>query len=120
MNAHPHLREFSPEWVRRSLADRTIVLVDVREPQEYAAERIHGALLFPLSTFDPEALPSPGGREIVFQCGSGKRSAMAVGKCLEKGIGHTAHMIGGIQAWKEAGFATVGLDPVTGGVVDRR
>jgi rhodanese-related sulfurtransferase len=100
------------------MRERSIVLIDVREPQEYVAERIHGALLFPLSTFDLKALPSPASCEIVFHCGTGKRSAMAVAKCLELGITHTAHMAGGIQAWKAAGLATITLDPASG--VDRR
>ena len=38
---------------------------------EFAAERIHGALNFPLSTFDPAALPAAGDKLIVLQCGSG-------------------------------------------------
>lgn len=114
------LQEFSPAELRAKLQARSILLVDVREPQEYAAERIHGAVLFPLSTFDPAALPPPSACEIVFQCGSGKRSAMAVARCLQQGIAHTSHLEGGIQSWKSAGLPTVGLDADSGGVIDRR
>ena len=120
MTASARLREFTPSAVHKMMRERTIVLIDVREPQEYVAERIHGALLFPLSTFDPKALPSPASCEIVFHCGTGKRSAMAVAKCLELGVAHTTHMAGGIQAWKAAGLATITLDPASGSVVDRR
>jgi rhodanese-related sulfurtransferase len=120
MAVSARLREVSPAAVHEMMRERSIVLIDVREPQEYVAERIHGALLFPLSTFDPRALPSPESCQVVFHCGTGKRSAMAVGKCLELGITHAAHMAGGIQAWKAAGFATITLDPASGGVVDRR
>jgi rhodanese-related sulfurtransferase len=110
------LTEISPTDVRKAMRDQSIVLVDVREPQEYAAERIQGALVFPLSTFDPGALPSPQGCKVVFHCGSGKRSAMAVGKCLERGIAHTLHMAGGIQAWKAAGFPAIAAAPAGGHV----
>jgi len=48
--------------VARLLKQDAIVLIDVREPDEYAAERIPGALSFPLSAFDPQSLPDPGGR----------------------------------------------------------
>ena len=102
------LQELSAATVQNRLRDRSILLVDVREPQEYAAERIAGAVLFPLSSFDPAALPSPENCEIVFHCGTGKRSAMAVARCLEQGITHTAHLTGGIQAWKAAGLPTIG------------
>ena len=114
------LQELSPVEIRKLMGEGKIVLVDVREPQEYVADRIHGALLFPLSTFDAKALPAPGASRVVFHCGTGKRSAMAVAKALQQGVAHTAHMSGGIQAWKAAGLPTIGLDPASGTVVDRR
>ena len=118
MTARPQLQELTPTQVHNALRDRSIVLVDVREPQEYVTERIHGALLFPLSTFDPGALPT-GDRPVVLHCGSGKRSAVAVAKCMEAGVPVTMHMKGGILAWKHARLPTVSLDPNTGTVVDR-
>jgi rhodanese-related sulfurtransferase len=106
--------------VARLLKDDAIVLIDVREPSEYAAERIHGALLFPLSTFDPHALPDSGSRTVVFQCRSGGRSAKAVAACQSAGLLHDSHLKGGIQAWKAAGLSTVTVDPATGRTIDRR
>jgi rhodanese-related sulfurtransferase len=50
-----------------------LLLIDVREPAEYASERIAGALLFPLSTFDAASLPDDGAPRVVFHCGSGKK-----------------------------------------------
>ena len=110
MTTSNRLQDLSPAEIQAKLADRTIMLIDVREPDEYRAENIRGALLYPLSTFDPAALPLPDACNVVFHCGSGKRSAMAVAKCLEQGIAHVAHMAGGIQAWKSAGFATASSD----------
>jgi rhodanese-related sulfurtransferase len=111
MTVPTQLTELSPAAVEKAMREQSIVLIDVREPREYAAERIDGALLFPLSTFDPATLPPPGGRQVVFHCGSGKRSAIAAGKCLERGIGHGAHMAGGIQAWKNVGLPTIVAAP---------
>jgi rhodanese-related sulfurtransferase len=107
------LTELSPVAVETAMREQSIVLIDVREPREYAVERIDGAQLFPLSTFDPATLPSPEGRKVVFHCGSGKRSAVAVAKCLERGIDHSAHMAGGIQAWKTAGLPTITPGPAS-------
>lgn len=114
------MKELTPAEVASKLAAHSIILIDVREPQEYAAERIHGALLFPLSTFDPAALPAPQGREIVFQCGSGKRSATAIQLCQANGFAHATHMKGGIQSWKSAGLPVIALDVATGRPIDRR
>lgn len=119
MVARPHLQELTPSQVHDAMRERAIVLIDVREPQEYVTERIHGALLFPLSTFDPRALPADG-RPVVLHCGSGKRSAVAVAKCMEAGVPVSMHMKGGLLAWKHAHFPTVTLDPGTGAVVDRK
>ncbi len=119
MHPRPPLQEMTPSAVHDALRRQEIVLIDVREPQEYITERIHGALLFPLTTFDARALPADG-RKVVLQCGSGKRSAAAVAKCIAAGVPVTTHLKGGILAWKHARLPTITLDPATGSVVDRR
>lgn len=107
----------TPEQVHAWLRNGEILLVDVREANEYAFERIHGALLFPLSTFDPGALPAEG-RKLVLQCGSGKRSLMAAHKLQAAGHAQLTHLAGGLQAWKAAGLPVIRIDPQTGRVVD--
>lgn len=111
-------RDLTPAQVKTMLERDEIVLIDVREPAEYAAERIHGALNFPLSTFEPRALPS-GGERVVLQCGTGKRSGMALDRCRDAGVQVDAHLGGGISAWVAAGLPTVRFDPATGAVQDR-
>jgi rhodanese-related sulfurtransferase len=107
----------TPEQVRAWFEAGEILLIDVREVNEYAAERIHGALLYPLSTFDPKAIPMEG-RKLVLQCGSGKRSLMAAHRLQAVGFGHLTHLAGGLQAWKAAGLPTIRIDLQTGRVVD--
>ncbi len=102
--------DLTPQQVKAALDAHKILLVDVREPAEFAAERIHGALNFPLSSFDPGALPPVGDRMIVFQCGSGKRSATAVERSRAAGHHIDAHLAGGIMAWKAMGLPTVAFD----------
>ncbi len=96
-------QNLSPAELHALLRANRIVLVDVREPAEYAAERIDGAVLHPLSGFDPARLP-PG--QVVFHCGSGKRSLTAIRHCAAAGLPHAAHLHGGIAAWKQAGLPT--------------
>ena len=115
----PKTNDLTPQQVKAALDGHRILLIDVREPGEFAAERIHGALNFPLSTFDAGALPAAGDRMIVFQCGTGKRSAMAVGHCHKAGHAIDSHLAGGIAAWNAAGLPTVTIDSGTGQVLDR-
>ena len=97
------LVELEPAEVSARMARKETVLVDVREPNETAVERIPGALLMPLSQFDPAALPHG---EVVLTCLGGKRSALALARCREAGVAVTTHMRGGLTAWKAAGLPT--------------
>jgi rhodanese-related sulfurtransferase len=98
------LTNLEPAEVADLLRKNEILLIDVREPHEYAAAHIKGATLVPLSAFDPQSLPVPGTRCIVFHCGIGGRSAKAVAACQAAGVAIDSHMKGGIQAWIAAGL----------------
>lgn len=92
------------EELKQGLADGTIVLVDVREPNEFAAGRIPGSLLNPLQSFDAKALPKAEGKRIVFSCRSGNRSQKAL--ALAQAAGRTditTHYPGGMMGWQAAG-----------------
>jgi len=100
------VRDLSPEEVASGLTAGRIVLVDVREPNETAVERFPGAVLVPLSSFDPATIPAPPGAEVVFACRSGRRSVTASLAAQELGFAYDSHLAGGILAWKAAGLPT--------------
>lgn len=100
------VRDLTPEEVARGLQQGHVVLVDVREPNETALERFPGAVLVPLSGFDPATIPAPPGSEVVFACRSGRRSVTASLAAQEQGFPYNAHLAGGILAWKAAGLPT--------------
>lgn len=100
------VRDLTPQEVAQGLEVGRIVLVDVREPNETAVERFPGAVLVPLSTFDPATIPAPPGSEVVFACRSGRRSAAAALAAQEQGFAYDAHLAGGILAWTAAGLPT--------------
>jgi rhodanese-related sulfurtransferase len=100
------VRDLTPQEVAEGLKEGRVVLVDVREPNETALERFPGAVLVPLSSFDPATIPAPPGAEIVFACRSGRRSAAAALAAQEQGFGYDSHLAGGILAWKAAGLPT--------------
>jgi rhodanese-related sulfurtransferase len=100
------VRDLTPQEVARGLQEGRMLLVDVREPNETVLESYPDAVLVPLSSFDPAAIPDPQGREVVFACRSGKRSVTASLAAQEQGYPYAAHLAGGIIAWKAAGLPT--------------
>jgi rhodanese-related sulfurtransferase len=107
MFAAPKTNDLTPQQVKAALDAGQILLIDVREPNEFAAEKISGAVNVPLSTFNPAALPDGAGKTVVLQCAGGKRSAMAVDKCRQANQAIDTHLAGGLAAWKAAGLPTV-------------
>ncbi len=102
----PKVENLSPEQVKEGIDKGTMLVVDVREPNETSAEHIPGTVFLPLQGFDPANLPDPGDKRLVFSCRSGKRSVTASLIAQSAGLPYDAHMAGGILAWKEKGFKT--------------
>lgn len=89
--------------VRGWLAEGSAVVVDVREPHEHRAGHIPGAVLVPLSRFDPALVPDATGKHLVFHCQSGRRCGPASQKMLTAGHGGPIHRLrGGFGAWVAA------------------
>lgn len=105
MSSFPVIETVTRDELKRGLADGSILLLDVREPNEYAAGHIPGARLFALSTFDPAALPAPEpGRRIVFSCRSGGRTQKALALAQAGGrTDVTTHYAGSMLDWLAAG-----------------
>jgi rhodanese-related sulfurtransferase len=95
--------------VEAGLRSGDVILVDVREPHEFAMGHIPGSISMPLSSFDPSALPDEPGRRIVFSCAAGVRSLRAIDIAREAGLDLDSHYIGGFKDWL-----------VSGGPVERR
>ncbi len=100
------VHNLTAEEVARGIENGRMLLVDVREPNEVAVERYPDAVVVPLSSFDPAAIPDPQGRQVVFACRSGRRSVTASLAAQEQGYPYDAHLAGGILAWKAAGLDT--------------
>ena len=100
--SHSGIVDLDIDDVKEGLASGAIVLVDVREPHEFAAGHIPGSVSHPLSTFDPEELRALEGR-IVFSCAAGVRSARAVALAQEAGLDVREHYPGGFKEWEIMG-----------------
>jgi rhodanese-related sulfurtransferase len=101
-----NVRDLSPEEVARGIAEGTVLLVDVREPNETAVERYPEAFFLPMSQFDPAAIPDPQGKQVVFACSVGGRSVRASLIAQAAGLPYNAHLAGGLKAWKAVGLPT--------------
>jgi rhodanese-related sulfurtransferase len=89
----------------RQLMDKGALMVDVREPGEYAQVRIPGSQNIALSRFEASNIPVKAGQEIVFFCAGGNRTAMHAGRLSAKAGDTTAYVMqGGISAWASAGL----------------
>jgi rhodanese-related sulfurtransferase len=96
--------EIDSDTLYTMLREGTVNLVDVREADEYARERIVGANLMPLSKFQASDLTED--KDLVLSCRSGQRSAQAVMYLRQQGFSRVFNHAGGILAWKKAGYAT--------------
>ncbi len=104
--ADQNVQDLMPDDVAKGIGEGKYLLVDVREPNEIAAEAYPDAVVVPLSTFDPASIPDPKGKQVVFACRSGKRSVTASLAAQAAGLPYDKHLAGGIIGWKAAGLPT--------------
>ena len=95
-------------------ADQPPLLVDVREPNEFATVRVPGAVLVPLSTFLLKVDTLPRDRPLLVMCAVGGRSAAATAHLLASGWTHVTNVAGGIVAWERAGLPVRRGEPLPG------
>jgi rhodanese-related sulfurtransferase len=101
--AVPAPPEISAAQARTELAGGAL-LVDVREPSEYSAGHIPGAITLPLGDLAARLSELPRDRLIITICRSGVRSAQARDLLLQNGFPRVTSLAGGIQAWQAAGY----------------
>jgi rhodanese-related sulfurtransferase len=115
--AKGRIHNLTPEQVAAELGQNSVVLVDIREPQEGAQQgTIPGAVTAPRGMLEFYADPtSPYHREefdprrrTILYCASGGRSALDADALQQLGYTNVAHLDGGFKAWSERGLPVVG------------
>ncbi len=100
------LKTIDPLTLDRRLGEGNVVLIDIREPDEYAREHIPGARSVPLSALAAHGLDRQRDKTIVFQCKSGNRTASNAARLLATPCRDAYALAGGLDAWKAAGLPT--------------
>lgn len=83
------------------------VLLDVREPDEYATAQISGSVLIPLAQITARAAEIPRDVPVYVHCKLGGRSARAVASLEKLGFQNVINIAGGITAWSDEIDASV-------------
>lgn len=106
-NAKSRIRQIHVDDLHRALPSQPVIL-DVREPNEYLAGHIPGAVNIPRGVLEfnvsgyLQERDQPG--MVYLYCRSGGRGALAADTMQELGYGEVCSVEGGFEAWKNAGL----------------
>lgn len=83
--------------------DTSMIILDVRTPEEYAAGHIPGSVNIPYTHLPSRVseLPGAADKDIVLYCATGVRSEMAAERMREHGYTRLLHLDGDMKAWQE-------------------
>lgn len=98
------LISLKPDEVDKRLFGRGAVLVDIREPDEFARRHVRGALSQPLSTLEQAHLKIDPAQDVIFTCRTGMRTGANCER-LAALVQRDAYVLeGGVDAWAAAGL----------------
>lgn len=101
------LTSLSPAEVSARIKAGKALLVDIREPDEVARERIAGSVVAPLSLFEEAHLDLRPGRDVVFMCRTGNRTGSNCVRLADRIPGEAFVLDGGLDGWKAQGLPTL-------------
>jgi rhodanese-related sulfurtransferase len=114
--AKAKIKEISVEELKQNL-NKMPIIIDVREPEEYSAGHIYGAINIPRGVleFQVEGHPAVAQKlspelqikdaEIFLYCRTGGRSALAAESLQKMGFENVRSVAGGFLAWEAAGYS---------------
>lgn len=93
--------QVSVEEAKRRTTEENAAIIDVREPSEWRAAHVPGAIHIPLGELEQRLSELPPTRPLVAACRSGSRSADATRLLRERGY-DAVNLAGGMRAWQRA------------------
>jgi hydroxyacylglutathione hydrolase len=100
---HQQVDDVSPAEAPRWLREHHGVVVDVREPAEFSAGHVPGAVSMPQAELATRLQELPRDRELLVVCESGTRSLRAAKFLKQVGFGSVTNLAGGTAAWRNVG-----------------
>jgi rhodanese-related sulfurtransferase len=107
--AMTHADEPTPRINQESLLkrieqkDASMIILDVRTPEEFAAGHVPGAINIPYTHLPARLseLPDAGDKDVVVYCATGVRAERAAARMREQGYTRLLHLDGDMKAWDE-------------------
>jgi rhodanese-related sulfurtransferase len=105
--SHAGCRQIDSAQAQALILEQNALVVDVREPHEYAAGCIPNAELIPLRQigFHIESLRQRDDRPIILSCRTGSRSEMACRFLREGGLENVYNLASGLMGWQNANLS---------------
>jgi len=102
------IKECSPEEVLKQITAPDVLIVDVREPDEYRQGHLAGSVNIPRGMLEFKISNEPAlqnvGRAMVLYCKTSGRAALASVALKNMGFENVVSMSGGFDAWVAAGL----------------
>lgn len=111
----------STELHQRMETEEDFLLIDVNDPEQFQEEHIPGAINIPLSELATQARRelNKNQRIVVYaENHEEERSTQAANLMEELGFRKVSDFDGGLEAWKRAGYQTLGKKPETIGLIN--
>lgn len=96
----------TPDEARMAIAEGAIA-VDVREPDEFSAGHVEGALNIPLGMLPERAAALPADRPLLVYCAAGDRASSAASILERAGLSRVINLAGGTDSWRSTGLPLV-------------
>lgn len=106
MNNTCNFSHIDPREAKRRLDEGSAILIDIRDPNEYARSHILGSRLVPLAGLDTHDFDRErqSGKAAIFHCQSGRRTEANATQLIAAGFRETYVLKGGLNGWREAGL----------------
>jgi rhodanese-related sulfurtransferase len=111
------LHKLPPAEVAARIKAGKAVLVDIREPDEFARSHIAGAMSVPLSGWEQAHLTVDPAQDVIFTCRSGMRTAGACDRLAARVTSDAFVLDGGVDGWASAGLPVATVQITAGSMV---
>ena len=101
-----------PDSLKKIAAERSVVVLDAREKEEYDVSHLEGAQWVGYDDFDLSQVKVEKDQEVIVYCSVGYRSEKVGEKLQEAGYTDVKNLYGGIFKWKNSGFSVVDTSDV--------